>query len=377
MDFEYDDKTNWYCILGGTKQLAKKMEAKIYRKPIYNSRVTAIKAIGTLKVEVDVETSSAKSTKAYNAVINTTTLGCLGHMDLSEAGLNPGTKQAIRSLGYGPSAKVAIKFKRAWWIHDLGKYNITMGGLGHSDLNIRTCVYPSYNIYDAETKTAVLLVSYTWQQDALRLASLMSKNPDHNQKVKDEANLKELLFRELVRLHKNDDITDEKLYTLISENYLDHYAHDWSEDPSTAGAFAFFRPQQFSSMWNRLIQPSGDVVIVGEAASPHHAWVVGALESVIHGLYSWMGLNVGYIPEFKVAMKILEKAKEGNPFVGLPPYMESNTSLWDSVLGMFNRAEHLEHWQKEHLGKEQPKGVEVDSIASLFAQLDLKTDLKQ
>lgn len=62
-------------------------------------------------------------------------------MDLSNAGLNYSTKQAIRSLGYGPAAKVAIKFKRAWWIHDLKDYNVKMGGLGHSDLTARTCMY--------------------------------------------------------------------------------------------------------------------------------------------------------------------------------------------------------------------------------------------
>lgn len=78
-------------------------------------------------------------------------------------------------------------------------------------------MYPSYNIYD-ETKTAVLLNSYTWQQDSQRLASLMSTNSDHAQKVKDEAVLKELLFRGLVRLHKNKDMTEEELYSLTSDN---------------------------------------------------------------------------------------------------------------------------------------------------------------
>ena len=101
-----------------------------------------------------------------------------------------------------------------------------MGGLGHSDLTTRTCVYPSYNIYDNETKTAVLLNSYTWQQDSQRLASLISTIPDHAQKVKDEAVLEELLFRELVRLHKNKDMPEEELYSLISDNYIDHHAFD-------------------------------------------------------------------------------------------------------------------------------------------------------
>jgi len=281
------------------------MEAKLSHKPAYNSLVTAIRATGTMQVDVEMETSSVKKIKRYNGVFNTTTLGCLRRMDLSNAGLNYSTKQTIRSLGYGPAAKAAIKFKRAWWIHDLKDYNVKMGGLGHSDLATQTCVYPSYNIYDDETKTAVLLNSYTWQQDSQRLASLMSTNSDHAQKVKDEAVLKELFFRELVRLHKNKDMTEEELYSLISDNYIDHYAFDWYKDPNTAGAFAFFRPQQFTCMWNKIVQPSGDVVIIGEASSPHHAWVVGAFESVVHGIHAWMGLNVGLVPKFAVAMEIL------------------------------------------------------------------------
>ncbi|EFX02450.1 L-amino acid oxidase [Grosmannia clavigera kw1407] len=108
---------------------------------------------------------------------------------------------AIRSLGYGSATKVAIKFKRAWWIHDLGKYSIKFGGFSYSDMNMRTCVYPSYNICDDKIKTAVLLCSYSWQQDAQRLAALVSSSKDHAEKVHAEAELKEVLIRELVYLH--------------------------------------------------------------------------------------------------------------------------------------------------------------------------------
>jgi hypothetical protein len=191
-----------------------------------------------------------------------------------------------------------------------------MGGLGHSDLTTRTCVYPSYNIQDDKAKTAVLLNSYTWQQDSQRLASLISTNADPAQKTKEEADPKELLFRELVCLHQNKDMTNEELYSLISSNYIDHFAFDCGKDPTTAGAFAFFRPQQFSSMWNKMIQPPGEI-------------------------HAWLGLNVGVVPEFAEAMKILEQYKPRNPFVGLPPYMDANISRWQPCISMIHRGEHL------------------------------------
>ncbi|RBQ70347.1 hypothetical protein FVER14953_08862 [Fusarium verticillioides] len=318
LDFEFSPETKWFCVLGGAQQLAKKMEDKIVSKPSYHNPVAAIRALGKMDVRLDIESGKRSEYRQYPV------------------------KQAIRSLGYGQSCKVAIKFSHAWWIHDLKDFNIREAGLGHSDLALRTCVYPSYNIYDPKTKTAVLLCSYTWQQDSDRLGCLMSTNKDHKQKVADEQALKELLLRDLAILHRNTQMGEDELYKLISKSYVDHHAYSWTEDPNTAGAFAFFRPQQFSSMWNRVIQPSGDVIIAGEASSPHHAWVVGALESVVHGLHSWMGTNITLVPELKHARDILEKDQPGNPFLGLPPYMDVNISNWHAVMGVVNRDKHLE-----------------------------------
>lgn len=361
IDFEFNDKTNWYCVLGGAQELAKRMERTLARKPTYGSRVTAIKTRGIMNVSLDITKGPKYLRQAsFNAVFNSTALGCMRHMDLREAGLSYPIRQAIRSLGYGTAAKVAIKFKKAWWIHDLKGYSIKKGGLGHSDLALRTCVYPSYNIYDSESKTAVLLCSYTWQQDSQRLASLISNNKDHNVKVSEEYLLKELLIRDLATLHRNPAMSDSAVYRLVRDNYVDHHAFDWSTDPNAAGAFAFFRPQQFSSMWSKIIQPSGDIVVVGEAASPHHAWVVGALESVVHGVYAWLGVNAGLIPEFFDLMRILEKDEPGNPFVGLPPYMDKRMADWHSRIGMLHRETHL-----ETLGEGEA------SPASLFAGLNL------
>jgi hypothetical protein len=186
-------------------------------------------------MHVDITASGPCGPRGFrcHGLLNTTTLGRLRQMDLTKAGLNYATTQAIRSLGYGPASKVAIKFKRAWWIHDLGEYSIKRGGLGHSDLNLRTCVYPSYNIYDPDNSTAVLLYSYTWQQDAQRIGALTCSNPDHRQKVAEEEELKTPLIRELARMHRNDDMTDQQVFDLINNNYLDHHAHDWGHDPNT------------------------------------------------------------------------------------------------------------------------------------------------
>jgi len=323
------------------------MEDQLVRKPTYGSTVTRIQAQGHRKIELEYKTGDKLQTKTYAGVFNTTTFGCLKRIDTTKAGLNYATKQALRSIRYGAAAKVGIQFKSAWWIHKLKSHNIKKGGIGHSDLNMRNCVYPSYNIYDDKSKPAVLLCSYTVQQDAQRIAALISKSSDPAQKLKAEAELKELLINDLVRLHRNSDMTVKKLNDLIRKEYISHHAFEWYQDPHSVGAFAFFRPQQFTGMWSKLIHPSGDFVIIGEAASPHHAWVVGALESAVHGVHTWLEMNKSHISGAKDALKLLETSEDGNPFVGLPPYMDANTSSWQALLAMNTRDEHLSKMKEE------------------------------
>jgi len=331
------------------------MAAKLDPQPSFNSRVTAIRVGDVADMEIDICTPNITfpppfvstfpphttpppstvrtTTRTYNGVFNTTTLSCLQRIDTTGTSLNYTTRQAIRSLGYGPSAKVGIKFKRAWWIHDLPeKYRIQHGGLGHSDLSIRTCVYPSYNLKDSKELPAVLLCSYTWQQDAERMGALMSLSTNtHSQQLKDETELKEVFLRDLARMHSNPEMSEKQVYDMVSELYLDHYAHDWTHDPNTAGAFAFFRPQQFSNVWNKLIHPGGNLLLIGEASSPHHAWVVGALESAVHGVTLWLKTRQDQIAGAADAVKILETAKKGVPFVGMPPYVNVNMTDWAAV----------------------------------------------
>ncbi|CAI7569856.1 unnamed protein product [Penicillium discolor] len=335
LDFQYSRDTKWWCILGGAEQLALKMASRLKKKTLFKgSRVTKIEAPVPGKMKLSVLSNDGTKPHDYDTVFSTVPLGCLRHMDTSKANLSYPIKQAMRTLSYGPSAKVGIKFKRAWWIHDLGENSIKKAGLGHSDLNIRTCVYPSYNIEDKEGTSAVLLCSYTWQQDALRLTPLISTNPDPAKKMIEEKELKNLVFRDLARMHASHAVPESKVYELIKKNYESHHAFDWDQNPNSVGAFAFFGPQQFRSSWGNIIQPQGDLHIIGEAASPHHAWVVGALESAVHAVHSWLLKHEATHPELKPLAQKLEQDGTDCPFQGLPPYMEKNTSQWHAVLSL-------------------------------------------
>ncbi|MCJ1413919.1 hypothetical protein MMC32_000244 [Xylographa parallela] len=346
LDFDYysGDPTKpveWWCIEGGAQQVTDAMRTKLQQGDVqFNKRVTMIKRDFRIKGHNDMEirVGPAKENEAdedrrrYAAVFNSTTLASMQRMDLTDAVLNYGTKLAIRALRYGVSCKVGIKFKRPWWIED---FKINEGGVAQTDLNLRVCVYPSYNIKDSTKKDAVLLASYTWGQDAQRFSALVSKKTNENvtrdESLDDDNELKEMLFHDLTLLHcpQKDGLKDEKayleLYKKIKGEYLEHHAYDWGADPFMSGAFAHFGPGQFSKMYSDIITPSagGKLFIIGEAASKHHAWIVGALESAVRGVYQFLMRYQGAKKlEVEAAIKYLQNS-DNSPY-GPVPYEEED-----------------------------------------------------
>ncbi|KAI9768111.1 MAG: hypothetical protein M1839_004192 [Geoglossum umbratile] len=258
--------SEWRCIEGGVEVLAKNVWRELITKPQLQKKVTSIAHSEPKGPPMIVKVEGEREDRRYDTVFCTPTLGCIQKMDLRKAKLNWGQKSAIRGLAYGPATKVAIKFSRPWWITDCG---IAGAGIGSTDEPLRTCVYPSYNLHDGANNPAVLLCSYAWQQDALRIGSLIRPNSPEG-----EDELKELMLQGLARLHNIS-------YDTIKPLYITHHAWDWYQNPYTMGAYADFNPAQFSTLYPYLSRPaaSGLLHFAGEAMSAHHAWIVGALES--------------------------------------------------------------------------------------------------
>ncbi|KAG1821131.1 uncharacterized protein BJ212DRAFT_1337791 [Suillus subaureus] len=271
---EFNDQKDygWKCIDGGSSVAISAMLNRIApHKPEYCTTATRI-ALNRVhaKVEVKLVTLSGQSSvRQYDSVFNTTSLGCSQHMDLVDAELHPAQRDALRCLRYDTSCKVAIKFKTPWWITRCG---ITEGGTSFGDIPIRTCCYPSYSIHDDPKKPAVLIASYTVGQDAQRIGTLINQDSPSG-----ESGLKEVVLRDLARLHARSGIT----YDFLVTEYITHHAYDWRNNPLSGGAFAIFAPGQFSHLYPYLVRPAADgkLHFAGEASSAHHAWVVGALES--------------------------------------------------------------------------------------------------
>lgn len=273
----------WYSIRGGTSRLADAMAQSLSKNVQTDKRVEAISIDMESKNDGNMSVRCAKEAtprEGYSTVFNTTSLGCLARMDLHSLRLHPSVKDAIRSLHYDNSAKIALKFRYPWWIVDCGIRN---GGIAKTDLPLGTCVYPSYN--DGLNKPATLLASYTWAQDAIRISSLIDNEPQ----PPSEGELVELILHNLAQLHSQRGIT----YEHLKSTYMGvHHAYSWTHDPNTTGAFALFSPGQFSNLLPYLQRPAADgkFHIVGEASSAHHGWIVGALDSAYLAVYQFLRL---------------------------------------------------------------------------------------
>ena len=325
---------DWWCVEGGSQEIAKRMAVKIKKKEAFqfNKRIVKMDRVtdkhkqGADGVTIRLEVEGEKSAREYDAVFNSAPLGAMQRMDLRGLNLNWGTKQAIRSLGYGASCKVGVKFKYRWWVEERDLL-ITKGGVGKTDLPIRNCVYPSYNLTtkdasdpkqgDEGKKPGVLLCSYTWSQEAQRIGTLI--HPEGGPST--ETELKTLLIDNLARLHtpSNKPGDYERLKKLIGDAYITHFAYDWYNDLGTTGAFAYFGPGQFGAMYPWIANRNdGNHIIIGEAASAHHAWVVGALESAVRGVYQFLFQHSKNSTNIAAALEAYHKSEKHG---GIPaPY---------------------------------------------------------
>ena len=208
----------------------------------------------------------------YDMVFNTTAMGPLQRMDLQGLELPEKVLTGIRSLSYDRATKVAIRFSKQWWNPDSTKI---YGGISSSDLPISNVVYPSWN--DGEDNPAVLMVSYSWAQDATRMASLVPDYTIVQPNINDP--IVTLCLQDLVKLwqYQPNPPTFEDLHCM----YETHHAWAWSHDPWTGGAFALFGPGQFKNVYPHFLELfcNDKFAMCGEALSAHHAWITGALDS--------------------------------------------------------------------------------------------------
>ncbi|KAH7885591.1 hypothetical protein F5I97DRAFT_1830693 [Phlebopus sp. FC_14] len=321
-DTDYGD-VEWKCFEGGSETLTKKMEEYINglqgekRRIHFCQRVTAIKQhdliidipVGfpkdnlpsdarktssdsvDLVVEedgiVDDPTGHKKririvipsaavavsvnsgQTHVYSHVISTLPLPVLRAIDMRDAGMSVMQKNALRQLQYGPSVKIAVRFKEQWWTKELG----IVGGQSFTDLPIRTIVYPSYGV-DSDTPSTVLMASLLLDdgRGAPRSACCNERRESAERAC---ASQSRRFWRDNSRrcMSRIGPVTNMR----------------WTDD-FFSGAFAYFGPGDFQDLYTSLSFPAANkrLHFAGEALSTRHGWVVGALDSAWRAVYEYL-----------------------------------------------------------------------------------------
>ncbi|KAF4551415.1 Flavin containing amine oxidoreductase-like protein 5 [Elsinoe fawcettii] len=304
-DFQVAKSSRWFRVEGGMSKLTDSMfstaSGQASAQFSFDRPVTSMHDNNN---KIDITTTDLKTwqstTTQYDAVFSTTTFGALQRMDLSGLNLTQRQLIGIRALSYDRATKVAIKFSSAWWNKYMPNSKkgppYKYGGVSSSDLPVSNVVYPSWHdTTNGVDQAHTIIVSYSWAQDATRMASLVQ---DQNKEKADKNDpLIQLIFMNLTKLWHEDlkphGVSDEQFHDELFSSYQCHHAFAWSHDPYATGGFALFGPGQFSHMYQQFTKPlcKGKLMICGEAVSAHHAWISGALDSAYNATMTWMQAN--------------------------------------------------------------------------------------
>ncbi|HEX7064114.1 MAG TPA: flavin monoamine oxidase family protein [Bacillales bacterium] len=248
----------FYEISGGNDQLPNAFLPRLKDNLFLNHKLTKIKqnpAKVTLYGE-DIHTSKPFSVTGDFAVV-TVPYSVLPFVEVEPRhSFSYFKRNAIRKIHYSPSIKIGIEFKTRFW-EEQGLY----GGKSTTDLPIRFSYYPSHGV--GKPGPAVILASYTWEDDALPWGSLSEEQ------------------RILQALENLAEIYGPRVY----HEFVTGASYSWAHDPYTAGGFPVFKPGQKTQLSGQLASPEGRVHFAGGHTSDFPGWMQGAIQSGIRAAH--------------------------------------------------------------------------------------------
>lgn len=221
----------------------------------FGVRIRKIRKTNEKKVEVigqNVVTGEDKIFQA-DAVIVTVPLTIMRQMDIE---LSKYCRRAIDNIYYQPSTKVALQCKTRFWEKEVGT-----GGFTKTNLPIGQLHYPSKDDPPKPNERGIL-VSYTWEQDALIFGSQPT-----NQVI-------DVAVREITKIHPK-----------MKEEFEVGMVQAWFSDEAAQGAYACLQPYQYNDGMTTLMTPDHPIYLAGEAISYTNGWVQGAIESGLNAAY--------------------------------------------------------------------------------------------
>jgi monoamine oxidase len=246
-----EDGGNYYTdmcqIVGGADNLPCAFLSELGPRIRYGAKMTAIDQTPD-QVIIHYQTRSGRFEARGDYAVITVPFPVLRHVEVLKPFSRP-KQRAIRQLHYDASAKIFFQTRSRFWETEDGIH----GGGTVTDMAIRNLYYTDYG---RETGRGILLVSYTWSEDAQRWGSLLP-----HERI-------EQALENVAVIHPQ-----------IREEFETGASHMWHDDPFAGGAFALFDPGQQTLLHEDIIKPEGRIHFAGEHASLYHAWIQGAFES--------------------------------------------------------------------------------------------------
>lgn len=242
--------TNMCQIIGGADNLPHAFLPELGQRIRYGARMIAIDQTPD-EVIIHYQTRAGRFEARGDYAIITVPFPVVRHVEVLKP-FSRAKQRAIRQLHYDASAKIFVQTRRRFWEEDEGIF----GGGTVTDLAIRNLYYTDYG---KDTGRGILLVSYTWSEDAQRWGSLLPH--ERIEQALENAAL---------------------IHPQIREEFETGASHMWHDDPFAGGAFALFDPGQQTLLHDEIIKPEGRIHFAGEHASLYHAWIQGAFESGLH-----------------------------------------------------------------------------------------------
>ena len=243
-----DLRANTMTIEGGMDRLPNAFLPELEGCINFGTRVHALDQDEN-GVKIHVENIGGRSIIEGDLAICTLPFSILRHIEIL-CEFSWGKRKAIRNLHYEDAARVFFETTERFWEADE-----IHGGASVTDLAIRNIYYPERKPHG---QRSVLMASYCHGQDAMRWGAL---SPEER----------------LIQARENVAVIHPDC-----EKYLaSGHSLVWSQDPFSAGAYAFFQPHQERELHAAIISPEGRFYFAGEHASIQHRWIEGAMESAL------------------------------------------------------------------------------------------------
>ena len=273
----------YHSLMSKTPKEYPNIKDDVLGKVVWNNgkRVSRIYKSGTNN-RVILEYKGKKNSETYNEtfdfVVCAIPFSSLRNVDIYPM-FSVEKMQAIKEVGYSSAQKTIFMCNKRFWEKGNDKEKIVGGG-SYTDLPISSIWYPSdhgninskriekkdvYNknkTQDLYEKPGVLIASYNFTQDALRLGNL-------DNKIRFEH-----IKRQVEAVHGTP------------KGYLDSIVEEsktiqWDNENGFNGAFSYFMPEQKSIFSYAAVKPEykNTVYFAGEHTSVTHAWLQGAVNS--------------------------------------------------------------------------------------------------